>query len=327
MENKMFFKSFKKITLIMGGFVLFGIECGEASTLDKTLTDAYTVHFQNPEYKPGKTAEFVDIPNGSMINFASSGVIGKTIRAASALNAVQNPLGLTHSGIVINENPRYIFSKVLSLTEGSSTEYAPLSEKAGKAILRELTKYHRDVISMTEDPKIIRSFAIESDGSVSEVLKGIAPHTHIHDLSHRISDYGGNVYIRPLNEGIDYKYSRKFLKEYLGRPYEGLKGIRELLGSVVGANEKERTENVFCSELCACFYKGAGLLSPALNVSNVIPEYFGSSAGENDLLAGKALDDVPMKLKYSFSESDVKGKGCCGFFFSCCRPGEDIAFD
>lgn len=284
-----------------------------------SYTDPFVVHFENPEYQKEVSVGSLDIPNGSMLNFASSGVIGRTIRAASALNTIKNPLGLTHSGIVINENPRYLFSQVLALTESGAGEIAPLSERAGKAIMRELLKYHKDVISMTTEPNIIRSFVLESDGSAAEVIKGILPHVHIHDLSHRISDYKGNVYIRPLIDSVDPEYSRTFLKDYLGRPYERLSGIKELLNSVVEANPKERTENVFCSELCACFYRGTNILPHDLNVSNVIPEFFGSAAKEHDLLAGKALADIPLKAEYDFSECDIDGKGCCGFLFSCCK--------
>lgn len=272
----------------------------------------------------GNVFKKVSIPNGSMLNFAAAGVIGRTIRGASAFNDIPNPLGLTHSGIVINENPRVIQSIVLSLMAGGANygKYSEaLSNSAGRAMLRELMTYHRDVLAAVEDPKIIRGFSIESNGSVSEILSGILPATHIYSLQERIEGYDGNVYVRPLSINVPLESTRDFITRYVGRPYESLSTLKEIAGSVKEENKAERTENVFCSELAALFYREVCHINIP-NVSNIIPERFGSAAGEYDLLSGIACPEGVLKYYYNFTEDDIEGRGLCGCclgaFWNCC---------
>lgn len=107
-----------------------------------------------------------------------------------------------------------------------------------------------------------------------------------------------------------------FLDKYLGRPYEKLSTLGELLRIVSSRNEEERTENVFCSELVACFYKHVGLLPKNLNASNIIPEQLSYYAGSNDILRSFAQKDQALKvmgrgLDDSYSNDDI---GCFGNF-------------
>ncbi|MDR3031447.1 MAG: hypothetical protein LBU35_03630 [Holosporales bacterium] len=292
---------------------------------------------ENQIYPKYIAKEGIEIPNGSMINFAAAGLVGKIIRSASAKNDIPNPLGLTHSGIIINENPRWLFSKVLSLMPDESRSksiktklisdktnprgIASLSKKVGKSILRELLQHHKDVISMLNDPGIFRPFSMESNGSAKDVFSGMAPHTHIYDLSNRISEYDGNIYFRPLLKAVSCKETRAFMEDFLGRPYESLFSLRELLQATRNLNKTEKTENVFCSELAGCFYKECGLIKG--NVSNIIPENFGSEADFGDVLKGIAGRDIPLKKKYEFKRADIKGKGDCGLNIASCCMGID----
>lgn len=310
------------------------IEDFETINVGKYSFSGDSVYFSNPCYgnfpeieteTELMAVENIYITNGSMLNFSSKGIIGKTIRTASAFNDIPNPLGLTHSGIVVNENPKRVFETVLNLMPGGAlyeSSVSPLSEKAGKAIIRELLECHREVISAVSYPEVKASFSLESDGSAGEVLKGISPHVHIHDLGARIKDYEGNIFIRPLNERIESSRTIGFLNEYIGRPYESVSNLKELLGSVKNLNTKERVENIFCSELAAIFYKKMDILKDDIISNNVIPESFGSGAGSYDLLAGFAGDDVPLKVAFEMNDSENTTKTCCGGclkgIFSCC---------
>ena len=304
----------------------------EASFMEPSRPEFRTVLFQNPCYPHYSPLRELGIPNGSMLNFASAGLVGKTIRAASAMNAVPNPLGLTHSGIVFNESPQELYNLVLSLTPSSDHKVASmLSFEEGSAILSELNDtYHEDITATYSVTKLFASFSLESDGSASEVLKGIMPHVHIHDLGNGLREYDGNVYIRPINIEITANYTKTFLASHLGRPYESVTKLTELINSVRGGNTKEGQDKVFCSELAGYFYKGVGAI-PQINASNIIPELFSSSAGEYDLLRGNAEDDVLLKRMYDFSESDLDGTSCFGrgvqrffkfFHEGCCCCGK-----
>ncbi|MDR1391423.1 MAG: hypothetical protein LBI95_03620 [Holosporales bacterium] len=291
----------------------------------KYLSYGDTVHFENSSYMnfPDienrtnlKTVRSVDIPNGSALNFAASGIIGKTIRKASAFNDTPNPLGLTHSGFVINENPKRIFEKTLALMPDGRLHglFADtLSRKAGEAIVKELMENHREVISAVRCPDVKACFSLESSGSAKEVLKGIFPHVHISDLSKSVDSYSGNVFIRPLNEPISTEQTMDFLMEYLGRSYES--NFLELIKSAKALNREERTENIFCSELVALFYKKAGLIHQSILSNNVIPENFAYGRKGSDLLFGKAGMDIPLKISYIINDAENEADGCCGCLF------------
>lgn len=277
----------------------------------------------NPGCQGNAGANELVVPNGSMLNFASGGLIGNTIRAASAMNRVKNPLGLTHSGIVFNDNPKRLFDFVNSVVERTTTDgQVWMDTDAGYAILNELSDVYQSEVAATHlGTASVHPFVMESDGSAGEVLRGIMPHVHLHAFSKRIEDYDGNLYFRALNKPVSGDYSEKFVKEFLGKPYESVTNLSELLVSIVHGNKVECPERVFCSELAGYFYKGAGLISDGMNASNMIPEYFGSPAGRHDLLRKVAGKDVPLKVIYDFSEDDLNGSSCFGSIIRTCLGG------
>ena len=290
----------------------------EITTIDKYVFKGDTVYFKNPCYRAKKkiekklgseTAETVEITNGSALNFAAKDGAGNIIRVFSRLAEAPNPNGISHSGFVVNLDPREMYHTVLDIMPGGKehTE-SSLSAKAGRAILRELEQSHKSVISAVKFPEVKASFAIESYGSAGEVLRGIAPHVHIRDLSNRISEYKGNVFVRPLYTSISPEVTMDFMTEYVGRPYENIKTLSELLGSVKHANTEERVENVFCSELVSLFYKKSGVFSNDITSSNVIPAFLSSGAGDDDLLLTEASDDVPLKLSFAMFDPMNKTK-------------------
>jgi hypothetical protein len=148
-------------------------------------------------------------------------------------------------------------------------------------------------------------FLLESNGTVGQVLRGIFPHVQISPLLDAL-DYDGNVYIRPFLMPVPSDFILNFAKEHVGRPYE--KNVRELLNSVNALNTEEGEKSVFCSELVGMFYRDvikSFPLSPILsrenmlenfsNVSNLTPEQFCFSLGEDDLLHGIADREIPIK--------------------------------
>ena len=308
--------------------MVFAFLATSGHTADETTVGKYTfkgdtVVFKNPCYrmlpsveeKMGfQTVDTVEITNGSSLNFAAKGVIGDVVRVAETLNDVPNPFGLSHSGFVVNLDPRVIYTKVVDIMPGGKSHSSrSLSERAGKAILRELEDSHRESISATTFPEVRASFAIESWGSVGELLHGITPHVRIRGLESCITEYDGNMFVRPLNENVPSNLTLDFMTEYVGRPYESFSTFRELLKSVTSCTEEERVENVFCSELVSLFYKRAGIFDKGILSNNVIPEMLGSGAGERDLLRGKALDDIPLKLSFSlYNRSEADEYYTCG---------------
>lgn len=267
----------------------FAFICAIHACMFFNTVNCSDLFFENPAYVEGVTVKYAQIPNGSVINFASDGLIGATIRAASAMNGVGNPQGLTHTGLAVNENP----INVLEIVERN------LAPEKINPIFEELNEYFPGVFqSSSSNRNFMAPFCLESDGSVGEVLRGILPHAHIHPLIETVSKYSGNVYVRQLDHYISYDVTRAFMGRYLGRDYEPLWKLQELTCSVNGLNEDERTENVFCSELVALFYKEAGIIDSHVNASNVIPEYFSEHAGEYDLLSEYAEPSI--QLKHSF---------------------------
>lgn len=311
----------KNIQTVIAGIVFAGsfASCSAMSGVVREFTDTSDlaslrqVAFNNPCYPKYSPHKSVIIPNGSMLNFASSGGVGKTIRAASAMNEVPNPLGLTHSGVTVNEDPAVVHRIVLNLTPRSDNVIeSEVSYEEGKAMLDELEEVHHDLIAATHAPEILAPFSVESDGSAGEVLSGVKPHVHLHDLGLRVQQYEGNVYLRPLSVMLTADYTQKFLVDYLGKPYESVTALGELINSVNDGNTTEGKDKLFCSELAGYFYKGCGLISEDSLASNMIPEEFSSHAGEHDLLAGHAGEDIPLKEAYKFGNSDLDGSSCFG---------------
>jgi hypothetical protein len=91
----------------------------------------------------------------------------------------------------------------------------------------------------------------------------------------------------------------------------------------VGGNREERIEKVFCSELAAVFYRDVirnfyptttffnERLDLYRNVSNIIPEQFGSGAGLSDLLRGVAEPELPLKIIFGENDSEDNIRFCC----------------
>ena len=298
-------------------FMLLASTCGavtsevldeEPTTIDGYVFKGDTVYFKNPCYKANsliedkiglKTVETVEITNGSALNFATHGSSGNVIRAFSKVKKAPNPLGLSHSGFVVNLDPRELYGTILDIMPGGSSHTtASLSEKAGRAVLRELEGTHRGVICAVHHPSVKASFAIESFGSVGEIMHGIAPHVHIRDLGKRLLDFNGNVFVRPMYENVSSEVTMDFMKEYLGRPYESIATLKEIVGSVADLNKEERVDNVFCSELVSLVYKKCGVFDDSIISNNVIPGLLGSGAGSSDLLKDKASEDVPLKVSF-----------------------------
>ncbi len=280
----------------------------EPITVDEYVFKGDTVYFKNPCYQANpevedriglQTVETVEITNGSALNFATNGSSGNVIRAFSKVKKAPNPLGLSHSGFVVNLDPRELYGTILDVMPGGSSHTtASLSEKAGRAVIRELEDTHRSVICAVHYPNVKASFAIESFGSVGEIMHGIAPHVHIRDLGKRLLEFGGNVFVRPMYESVSSEVTMEFMKEYLGRPYESIANLRELIGSVADLNKEERVDNVFCSELVSLFYKECDVFDDDIISNNVIPGLLGSGAGNRDLLKDKASEDVPLKISF-----------------------------
>lgn len=317
------------LQLLLGGFCFLSADAMMEERYYDDSSDTYSeisqyhtgktrIEFQNPCFPEFSKKENIRLTSGATLGFASTGIVGTVIRAACGRNDIKNPLGITHSGIGIVANPWDVYHMVLQLTsEGKANSQHPLSYKAGEAIKKELVGKYRDIIAAisTEGEDIFTGFTLESDGSAGEVLRGIAPHTHIHDFGNRLLEYSGDVYVRNLKKPVPYEQTLSFLKEYLGRPYEKLSTLGELLRAVNSNNEEERTENVFCSELVACFYKHVGLLPMDLNASNIIPEQLSYYAGHNDILRHFAKKDKALKLMRrdwddSYSEDDIGCLGC-----------------
>ena len=291
---------FKKIYLLIIS-VFFSIDC--LCALHFTHNDAKSlsrpaVAFINPCYMEQSQVKSIDIPNGSMLNFSSKGVIGATIRTASDLNDIPNLLGVTHSGVVINEDPKILFENILAITESHETKGKKclLSEKESKAMIDEIKEIYGSIINATYYVQTFYPFSLESDGSAGEVLRGIPPHVHFHDLGKRLLDYDGSVHVRPLIKGVDLRKTRAFYNANLGRDYESVFALGELLKSPMGLNRVENTKRVFCSELAALFYRDCGLIPADVNVSNVIPEQLSSYALMGDLLHGVANIDIALKI-------------------------------
>ncbi|MDR2666862.1 MAG: hypothetical protein LBB34_01945, partial [Holosporales bacterium] len=258
--------------------------------------DDYTVHYVNPCYRlhvdvenaiNHLTVSDIDITNGSVVNFADGGPIGSLIRYASQHNAIPNPLGLTHSGLIINDSPRVIYNTVRQLMPDNPmhNEYGGhLSQAEGEIILRNLMDNHKEKISAVQYKAKPEPFVMEAVGTAEEVLRMIPPFVRISDFTSVLETYCGNVFVRTLNNGANHTQTTTFSQKYLGRQYEGLMTFIELIRAIKGENITESNDRLFCSEVVARFYIENGyavqmLMGKQLLASNVIPEMFGSGAG------------------------------------------------
>jgi hypothetical protein len=287
-------------------------------------SDRQVVRIFNPCYPKHSRIKQIEAANGDAASFAARGIVGRAIRAVSGLNAVPNPLGLSHSGIVVLQNPQGLFNMISELTPNSENKgiNCTISEKAGKLMLNELLSYHRSELALV-DYKGLSPFLMEANGTAGKVLRGIAPHVEIHPLANSITEYDGNVYLRSISGNIPVNYSTEFIRANIGRSYETFSTLPELALSAVGGNKRERTDKVFCSELVGLYYRGvirtvydsSDLVRERYrlyeNVSNIIPEQFGSGAGDKDLLRGLAGSEIEAKYIFNLEEEKLKKFGWC----------------
>ncbi|MDR0753530.1 MAG: hypothetical protein LBE95_02605 [Holosporaceae bacterium] len=268
-----------------------------------------SVQIHNPCYPRYSSVDHIHVSNGDMLNFSDRGIIGKTICLVSDRNTTPNPLNFTHSGLCILEDPRLLHSTISRLTPNSENKGlgCTIPEKAGKIMCKEIFSQHRDILSLVNRNEILMPFVLEASGSIDTVLRGVYPHVQARPLDISLKKYDGAVYQRSIQIDIPLQYSRDFLETHLGRSYESLGTLSELLRSAEHRNTVENTDKVFCSELCALFYRGVidtslegdeffqGRRELYGNVSNIIPEQFCSQIGDLDLLLGIAGSEITLK--------------------------------
>jgi hypothetical protein len=244
-----------------------------------------------------------------MLNCSARGIIGKAICLVSDRNDTPNPLNLTHSGFCALEDPRRLHEMIFQLTPNAENKGlgCTISEKAGKIMRDEIFSWHRDILGLVCDDEILMPFGMEASGSVGTVLRGAYPHVQARPLAALLEEYDGAVYQRRIEIDVPLEHSRSFSRAHLGRSYEGLKGFLQLLRAAKHENAVEDTDEVFCSEYCALFYRGVidtylgeseffqGRRALYGNVSNVIPEQFCSQIGDWDLLLEMAGPEVTLK--------------------------------
>ncbi|MDR3224438.1 MAG: hypothetical protein LBT03_02580 [Holosporales bacterium] len=271
------------------------------------------------EYAGPDIPEYVEITNGSMVNFAASGVVGSAIRTASRLNHVPNPLGLSHSGVCFVENPKYLWLTVRELAPrrlANPRLECYLSVEEGEIIMKRLMERYSEIIDAMVDIPCWKLFIMEATGDMTEIFDGVYPHVTISPLEDVVKKFNGNIYARPLIRGVPLDISRGFIRDYLGRSYETLSTGIELLRAIRGGNTREEDDRLFCSELAAALYHRAGIISRRILANNTIPEQYSSYAGAGDLLAGYAVEDIPLKLGSNVRclselvESDDPRTGC-----------------
>ncbi|MDR0942519.1 MAG: hypothetical protein LBM19_02815 [Holosporales bacterium] len=256
------------------------------------METSYTVTFPIPEgsvdaeiaAQIGMTAptEPIQIPNGSVLLYAGDSFGESVVRFASRWNDIPNPLCINHVEIVINDIPNTIRGIIQGLmTDGEGY----LTTEEGNRMLE-------DIPEGTD----VRPFTLGANATFRDFFSGRGSGVRLYRLETMPELYEGNVYLRTLTEEIPTETTQNFLKEYLGRPYESITTVMEMMRAVRGGNETEEEDRVFCSELAALFYEEAKVIADEV-ASNALPEMFSSRAGENDLLAEKASDEIPLKLQ------------------------------
>jgi hypothetical protein len=255
-----------------------------------------------PEYS--EISDFV-VSNGAVVNFSADGAVGAVIRGASTFNDIQNPYGITHSGVVVLGNPLYMFEIIRRRTRCEENADGTIETAAGHAMLNEFLGYFGSQMTTVAHHQL-HPFLLEANGTADDVLNGIYPHVQLHPLLKSVRDYPGNVYLRNVIVPVSLDYCTRFVEDHIGRSYEKLSTIFDLVRAVGQRNAAENTENLFCSELVALFYRGAikqlppsceltDLLSRLGNVSNIIPEQLSCGAGYNDVLRSIASGDLALK--------------------------------
>lgn len=271
------------------------------------------VRLHNPCYPRSSEIEHIDIGNGDLVNFACAGPIGWFIRSVSKRNHVPNPRGSTHTGVALIDNPQYVWRTIFNLTPNEQNRGfgCTIEEKTGKWMLEKIRKYYGDDLGVIGGGEIWRPFVFEANTTLGQLCHGVHPHTQIRPFVKALK-YDGNVDLRSINFAIPIDFSRRFMGEHVGRPYETFSTCRELFHAARNGNLPERTEKVFCSELASAFYiraieesdlenKGE-LIARFRNSSNILPERFCDDIGEYDLLEGLASTERALKVKFAVTE-------------------------
>jgi hypothetical protein len=237
------------------------------------------------------------IPNCSVVIFSADDVIGDVIRLVQKGNNIQNPYGITHAGIVIYAQPGNLYSLIQGKMQTPGTQLNG-NLHAGECMLDGIAKVYPHVrgVSTYDPDEPPQLFIAESVGTVARVLDGIGPCVFISPLETVVKGYNGSVHIRPLLPSVEEEPVLEIILSHLGRRYENLAGILEMFRAVDAHNQTQDTERVYCSEFVALVLQTLSLISPEINVSNVIPEELSSGAGEGgDVLRGVAGEDVLIK--------------------------------
>ncbi|MDR2723981.1 MAG: hypothetical protein LBB25_02110 [Holosporaceae bacterium] len=263
-----------------------------------------------PEIRIQELGGDVTVRNGDMLNCAANGIVGGVIRKFSDGNSIPNPLGYSHSALAVLEYPRWVHELILKKTpnEENKGQNCTIPEEAGNYMREALELcYGNDIRLAGGGKSVLRAFTIEASGTATMVLRGGGPCALLLPFIGWLANYDGSVYQRHVYLNIQSELSRQFYEEHIGRSYEGLGTLSELVRAVKGRNNEENTTRVFCSELAGLFYRRVietycrgedsfeQMLRRYRNVSNLIPELYCSQLGDRDLLHGIAGPEIVLK--------------------------------
>jgi hypothetical protein len=161
-----------------------------------------------------------------------------------------------------------------------------------------LQERHHDLISMVEDPGILRCFSLEATVESIHTQNDMWGSVTVFDLQDRVATYDGNIYLRPARVTISLDQSRQFILNHLGRSFET--NLLELAKSTFETQNQARIEKLYCSEAAVVFYQETGVLDPTINPSNIIPLELSSYAGPRDVLKDIVGPEAALKNPYDF---------------------------
>ncbi|MDR0677200.1 MAG: hypothetical protein LBF57_00795 [Holosporaceae bacterium] len=302
--------------LICCCFVLLMLYFGPCSamlSLQEATKDSSSqilaVEFKNPCYSKNSEIKILSVRNGDPFNFSAHDLVGKGIAYICDKNEIPNPFDVTHSGVATLASPVDVFEIIRKQTpsEENPVQNCTIGEKAGAAMIKEISTYHCKILAMT-DYKGFEPFLLEASGDAKAVLAGIYPHVQIHPLALSLKKYVGDVFQRSIYFQIPVEYSLNFIANHIGKSYETLSTANELFNAINDGNSKENTSKLFCSEMVALYLRGAiqtylppndfikRRLELYKNVSNILPEEISSGAGQKyDIMYGVASPDQIVK--------------------------------
>lgn len=254
-------------------------------------------NFMNPVYPIKSNVDQIYIPNASVANFSSDGIVGMTIRYAQSKNDIPNPNGYTHSAFLFHANPLVLTQRISDMIHTEGTELFKYPQY-GAEMIYDIRDHYPEAAGIDTSLLVDRVFCAESDGSAGEVLKGIYPHVHIHPFEQSVATYGGEVSFRPCAVEVDPKDSLDVVLRYVGTSYESPFTLGGMLKAINDKNKVAKSDRLFCSEFVALAYRELGLLPSDLIPDNVIPEELSAGAGEYDLLRGFCGQDIKLKLRH-----------------------------